>query len=380
MKLRRLVPATSRFNILPWLLIGAMVSAFVDVNGASEFGSVTPQVEASVGRGEDAAGGHVARELSSPSVVTIEGDNYSYSYQVNGIPETIRGVGYNAIYRHLSDEERAARYDRDFALMRQAGINTISGWGQDKGYEQDRFDELLLTKAEQYGIGVIMPYYLPPDADYTDSEFRQRVAEDAANMVRHFKDYPAVRMWGLGNEVFPEITSAEQAQAFASFLIELADLVHSIDPNHPVIYRETEDVYVPELSRALRADDVRRTWLIYGMNVYTYRIYQILSEWPQQGFDQPIIISEFAPPDLELSERPGGYVQMWRALRSYPSLVMGGLAYVWTTEGPEPVDRYYGLVDDNGVAIDDSYNRLAAEYLREIARGVPRRLVLADSP
>ncbi|MBI2955485.1 MAG: hypothetical protein HYY30_14315 [Chloroflexi bacterium] len=299
----------------------------------------------------------------SGSVVTIAGEDFDYVYTVNGVPETIRGVGYNVIYRGYSDEERARLYDRDFWLMWQSGFNTIAGWDQDKGYEQDKFDELLLTKADQYGLGVIMPYYLPPEGDYTSEDYRQQVSEDVAAFVLRFKDYPAIRMWGLGNEVLLAITDPQQAVAFASFLVELADMVHEIDPNHPVIYRESEDVFVPILRDAILRDGIRRPWLVYGLNVYTFRINQILANWPQLGLDIPIVVSEFAPIGLHGEERARGYTQMWQALRSYPSMVFGGLAYVWTTEGPEPVDRLFGLLDSRAVAVDESFNQLSAEYL-----------------
>lgn len=310
----------------------------------------------------------VDERVLAPSVVIVDGQGLDYIYTVNGVRQTIRGVGYNAVYRHLSDDDRAQLYDRDFWLMRTAGINTIAGWDQDKGYVQDKFDELLLTKAEQWGIGVIMPYYLPPEADYTDLEFRQRVAEDVAAWVYRYKNYPAVRMWGLGNEVLyvmPFDEYSEEPRAFAEFLIELADTVHAIDPNHPVIYRESEDVYLPFLIEALGKDGVRRPWFVYGMNVYTFRLNEILASWQESGPDMAVVVSEFAPGGLYGDDRAYGYVEMWRTLRRYPSFVLGGLAYVWTTEGPEPVDRNFGLVDGRDVAVDDAFNQLAAQFIWE---------------
>lgn len=303
--------------------------------------------------------------LSVPSIVSITGRGYDYIYFVNGSPETIRGVGYNPIYRFLNDEERARRYDRDFALMRAAGINTIAGWDRDKGYTQDKFDDLLLTKAEEYGLGVIMPFHLPPDGDYTNPEFRQRIAEDVADFVQRNKDHPAIRMWGIGNEVLVDISSIDQAPPFAEFLVELVDMVHRKDPNHPVIYREAEDVYIPVLREAIIRDGVERPWFVYGLNIYTYRISQVLAGWKSQGLDMPMLVTEFAPFGLYGEARAQGYVKMWNELRSYPSMVLGGLAYVWTTEGPEPVDRDFGLFDGNGVPVDDSFNQLAKAFLAD---------------
>ncbi len=349
----------------PRFLYVAVVVGLVSLVSLTFLGSATVGASSTKATFPDYVASTTSNDEPSPSVVTVTGHDFDYVYRINGVQQTIRGVGYNPIYRHLSPEVRAQRYDRDFWLMREAGINTISGWDQDKGYVQDKFDELLLNKAEDWGIGVIMPYYLSPAADYTNLAYKQQVSEDVANWVRHFKDYPAIRMWGLGNEVLfvmPPNGYSEQQRAFAEFLVELADMVHEIDPNHPVIYRESEDVYIPILRDAIAKDGVQRPWLVYGMNVYTFRINEILANWQNNGLDIPIVVSEFAPVGLQAEQRADGYVEMWRVLRSYPSQVLGGLAYVWTTEGPEPVDRDFGLLDANDVAVDDSFNELADEF------------------
>ncbi|MDP2727782.1 MAG: hypothetical protein Q8P59_09590, partial [Dehalococcoidia bacterium] len=74
----------------------------------------------------------------TPSIVMVEnlGDG-SFRYLVNGEPQVFIGMGYNPIYRYLSDEERAANYNRDFRILCKAGVNQITGWDADKGYEQD---------------------------------------------------------------------------------------------------------------------------------------------------------------------------------------------------------------------------------------------------
>ncbi|MDP2659329.1 MAG: hypothetical protein Q8R28_01185, partial [Dehalococcoidia bacterium] len=48
--------------------------------------------------------------VSGPSKVLISRANYGYSYTVNGLPKTIKGMGYNPMYSQLSSEERASGY------------------------------------------------------------------------------------------------------------------------------------------------------------------------------------------------------------------------------------------------------------------------------
>ncbi|MDP2660770.1 MAG: glycoside hydrolase family 2 TIM barrel-domain containing protein [Dehalococcoidia bacterium] len=307
---------------------------------------------------------------ASPSRVLVEktGDNV-FRYLVNGEPQVFIGMGYNPIYRYLSDQERAANYDRDFRILCQAGVNHITGWDADKGYEQDKFDELTLDYAHKYGIGVVMPFFLPFDGDYFDEAFRRDLLDQAATKVVRFRDHPALRMWGVGNEVFLDGLPPEMTTVFGRFYLELADLIHGLDPNHPVIYREGEDIFVPIIVRFLQRRPPEREWLLYAMNVYTTEIERILDTWPDYGFDRPLFVSEFGAEEDWPGGRAMGYVDMWRMIRSHPDYVMGGAPYVWTTEGPEPTDQKWGLMDGDGRPVDDTFSQLSADWLEEDGAG-----------
>lgn len=295
-----------------------------------------------------------------PSKVSIAGSNYAYTYSVNGHQERIRGIGYNTMYSNLSPTERAARYDWDFAEMKAAGVNTILGW------EREQFDELTLEKANEYGLGVVMPFYLPGNGDYGNPSFEQAISRDADEWVKRFKQYPAVRMWGIGNEVIHYIHSPDspRAKAFSQFLVKLADRVHAIDPDHSVIYRDAEDLYVAPVRDALQKDGVRRPWFVYGVNFFTYRICDALSEWPTKGMDVPLVISEFAASGLSPEDRPEGYLKMLRCIARQHPAVLGGFVYVWTTFGPEAIDRTMGLVDRDGQPVDRSFWAIGRAYQR----------------
>ncbi|MDO8671800.1 MAG: glycoside hydrolase family 2 TIM barrel-domain containing protein [Dehalococcoidia bacterium] len=308
------------------------------------------------------AGDPALVSLSVPSVVSVTGGLHNYVYVVNGKRDSIRGIGYNVIYRHLSKDERSRRYDRDFARMRAAGVNTILGWDADKGYEHDKFDDLLLDKANKHGIGVLMPFYLPPDGEYSNPEYRKSLQDKVIASVRRFKNKPSLRMWAIGNEVMHDMPSEADPAPFAEFYLKLADAVHREDPNHPVIYRDAEDAYLGPFKYVLAKSPQRRPWLIYGMNIFTFRIGTILTNWEREGIDAPVLVSEFGPSGLSPQDRPDGLVEMWRKIRSHHCSVLGGIVYVWTTAGPEPVDRVFGLVDEHGNAVDDSLYAIAREF------------------
>ena len=303
-------------------------------------------------------------DLSSNTAAIVRMSDGSYSYLVNGNPQFFIGMGYNPIYRNLTQEERATSYERDFRILCQAGVNHITGWDFDKGYEQDRFDELTLDLAHKYGIGVIMPFYLPPDGDYRDEAFKQALMEQAREKVLRFKSHPALRMWGVGNEVLTEMPRPMRP-IFRRFYVRLVDLFHELDSNHTVMYREAEDLFVPMFNMILEASETLRPWLQYGMNVYSLELERILDEWPEHGLERPLFVTEYGAETYWFGDRALGYLAMWRAIRAHSSYVLGGAPYVWTTEGPEPVDKKWGLMDGNSEPVDDTFEQLAQDWRTE---------------
>jgi hypothetical protein len=77
-----------------------------------------------------------------------------------------------------------------------------------------------------------------------------------------------------------------------------------------------------------------------------------------------LLISEFGPSGAGHTERPLGYQQDWSILCGRPDIVLGGLAYTWATNGPEELDRVFGLVDANGVPTDGSLAALSEAFLQ----------------
>lgn len=292
-----------------------------------------------------------AAPVQPPSKVAITGGNFNYTYSVNGTPMKIRGVGYNPMYTGLSREDRMAAYDRDFALMKASHINTILGW------DHYQFDDVLLDEAQKYGLGVVAPYPFSPDGDWGAPAYEQALVQDVKAWVGRLRSKPALRMWGLGNEVIHDmgkVPDTPRSRSFAQFYVKLIDEIHAIDPDHPITYRDAEDMYINPIREALKKDGVRRPWFVYGMNFFTGRICQAVPDWPKRELDVPLIISEFAPSGLGLNDRPKGYIQMLRCIVKQNPAALGGFAYVWNTNGPEAIDRVMGLVDANGKPVDNS--------------------------
>lgn len=289
-----------------------------------------------------------------PVKVSFLGSRYRYAVLVNGAPRVIRGMGYNAEYASLDSRERVLRYDSDFQKLREIGVNVIFGWFQ------DQFDSVTLAKARQHGLGVAMPFELNQDTDYDDPAACARLTEEVLRYVALHKDDPAVWFWTPGNEVihrlmFPswlrhqtDPVKEARADSFATFYVQLIDQIHALDPKHPIIYRDAEDHYLPRIREALQAGGVQRPWFAYGTNVYSRRLGEVLQNWPSQGLDVPLLVSEFAPGGTGSVDRPHALRSMWETIRAYPNWVIGGAVYTWSTNGPEELDRVFGLVDEYG--------------------------------
>ena len=106
-------------------------------------------------------------------------------------------------------------------------------------------------------------------------------------------------------------------------------------------------------------------WFVYGVNAYTPRLGEILAGWPERGIDAAVLVSEFALLGAERDRRGEAFGELWSTIGAFPDYVIGGSVYVWYTEGPEEVDREFGLVDRDdrdGRAVDDALDALGRLY------------------
>lgn len=192
-----------------------------------------------------------------------------------------------------------------------------SPWRQHiEGWFQQQFDTVTLDEAARHGLGVIAPCELNHDYDYGDPAVRAMFRQQITAWVLEYRDHPGVQMWGPGNEVmhrliFPSAVQGQndparqrRAHDLAAFYVEVVDLIHELDPHHPVVYRDAEDLYFVRIRDALLRDGKPRPWFVYGTNVYTKRLAEVIQNWPTQGLDAPLLVSEFSPGGVGEAARP----------------------------------------------------------------------------
>jgi hypothetical protein len=177
----------------------------------------------------------------------------------------------------------------------ELGANTVRTWGT--GGET----KVLLDAAQEQEIKVCMGIWLQHFIAYADNEgYKNHTLSEISTWVEKYKNHPAVLMWNVGNEVilhldqyFDEDTGLEEHRiAYAEFVEQICQKIHSIDPNHPVTSSSTRleegkygwDYYI----------DYTPSLDIYAMNIYKL-LFEIQDKWESLPIDKPYIITEFGP-------------------------------------------------------------------------------------
>lgn len=289
-------------------------------------------------------------------------------------------MNYNVNYTHLPEDEQLKLHRRDFQILRDAGVTVVIGWGI--------YDENTLQVAEEFGIGVIMPFELDPSGAYENEGYEEQIKSDFSDYVKRFRDFPAVWGWNPGGDELlyrmdtQEHRTVDKLQMAADLELELVALAHSLDSNHINVIKEPRDWYIKYLGTALQKFKTQpnyqnlSTSLIYGVNVYGHfddiAVALTNAKLTLDGqLGLAMMVSEFGPFDSPPADRPADYVGIWNIVSQISSI--GGCAYVFGPDQPNPkvpnpydpltlLPSQYSMVDMNGVPVDGSLAALAAKW------------------
>ena len=189
----------------------------------------------------------------------------------------------------------------DFQLMKEMGVNTLRIYYQ----TYMKSDKAFLEKMYQgYGFKVAMSNFLGKYAigsgaawsvgtDYANPVHQKNMMDYVRQMVMEFKDEPYILMWVLGNENNYGVASNadKNPEAYYKFVNEVARMIKSIDPNHPVAICNGDTLFLEKFGKY--APDVDA----YGANVYRGN-YGFGSFWSEvkELADKPAFITEYGAP------------------------------------------------------------------------------------
>ncbi|MFA6358373.1 MAG: glycoside hydrolase family 2 TIM barrel-domain containing protein [Candidatus Omnitrophota bacterium] len=238
----------------------------------------------------------------------------------------------------------------DFKLMQDMGVNTIRLYHHPLKVNK----ELMRDMYNNYGIRVIMGDFLGkyaigsgaawnPGTDYNNEEHKKNMLESAKKMVNEFKDEPYILFWLLGNEnVYGYACNAnEQPEVFFKFANEVARVIKSIDPDHPVAICSGDILFLDKFGKY--APDID----IFGTNAYRGE-YGFGAFWRQvkEQSGKPAFITEFGCPSYaegktidEAEELQAQYhLGSWgdiansMAFENGAGNALGGVAFEWLDE------------------------------------------------
>ncbi|MDD4878889.1 MAG: glycoside hydrolase family 2 TIM barrel-domain containing protein, partial [Candidatus Omnitrophica bacterium] len=214
------------------------------------------------------------------SVVKVTGKKGSWSLEVNGKAFYIKGAGVGKM-----TGLGGANY---LKMAQELGANAVRTWGTDQG-TQEYFDTAL-----KYGLMVdagIWLNYAKKGTEYSyigDNEYKRKKRQEITDYVNKFKGHPALLMWNIGNEAIFFTKDEEERAALAKFLGETVQMVHKLDPDHPVIYTSADTTALPYIQQYVPGLD------IFGMNIYgSVRISH--GKWDKSGLDMPYCVTEYGP-------------------------------------------------------------------------------------
>lgn len=205
---------------------------------------------------------------NSPDNVQVQGNHLL----VNNSPYYIKGICYHPVPKGQTIRDFQT-IDQDLELMKEAGINTIRVYAP--------IDDIqVLDKIDAAGLKLIVGF------GYNQNGVFDILSEAYLDYIKKYKDHNAILIWELGNEYnyHPEWFGGDIINWYNALSVA-TDLVHKLDPNHPVATAHGD---IPD-KQALQLNPNIDIW---GLNVYRWDQPQsIFREW-QSVSDKPVYLSE----------------------------------------------------------------------------------------
>ncbi len=315
-----------------------------------------------------------------PTQVQVRRVEGKFALMVNGQRTLVKGMNYNVNYTALPDPVKRRRHRRDFRIMRDAGVNAVIGWGV--------YDEATLEVAQEFGIGVFMPFELDAKGAYENLRYREQIRHDFQRFVKRFRHLPALWGWNPGGDELLHRMETEHhrtpdaLRAASDSLLELSASAYALDPLHVSIVKEPRDGYVPYIEESIRQARLQSqhpdptTFFIFAVNTYgkpdgIATVLRSTQQHVEGRVGIPIVVGEFAPFGLSRADRPSHYVTIWNVVQEISSL--GGFAYVYGPDQPNPhapnpydplrlLVNEFSLVDIDGKPVDGALDALAARW------------------
>jgi len=208
----------------------------------------------------------LSQEKEGPIKVEIKEENGNWQLYRGGEPYYIKGVGGHTYM------DRAAEY----------GANSVRTWGAADAIS-------ILDDAHEKGLSVLFGLWVGCERqgfDYDDSKAVKSQLDQFTDVVKKYKDHPAILMWAIGNEADLFYSDFKVWNAIE----DIASMVHEVDPNHPTM-TVTAGLDIAEVQLIQeRAPSID----VYGINTYGDLLGsgEVLRK---AGWNKPYVVAEWGP-------------------------------------------------------------------------------------
>ncbi len=236
-------------------------------------------------------------------------------------------------------------------FLAACGANSNRTWGVDNSTRR------YLDQAHRAGLTVAFGIWLEHERhgfDYSNESLVQKQFEMVRDVVREYKDHPAILVWGLGNEM--EGYESGTDPRIWDHIEALAKMVKEEDPNHPVmsVVAEIAPGKVAAINERCPSLD------IIGINSYGGAP-SLPRRYREEGGQKPYIVTEFGPlgpwelPKNSLgvvdeptsAEKAEFYRQAVEAIGADRELCLGSYAFLWGHK-QEATPTWFGLLLPDG--------------------------------
>jgi GT2 family glycosyltransferase len=251
--------------------------------------------------------------------------------------------------------------EKDFALMRDAGVNTVRVFTVPPLW--------LLDAAEEAGLKVLVGLPWSQHVAFLDSAAIQAEIRTAVTAgVRACHRHAAVFAYLVGNEIPPDMIRWHGAGEVRRFLKELVSLVRREHPGALVSYANfpSTEYLTIDFTDFL-------CFNIYLHDETAFRRY--IARLHNLAVDKPLVLTEFGIDSMRNGDDEQGQILSWQVRAAFASGVAGTFVFAWTDEwftgGHLIEDWAFGLVDRQRQP-KPAFDEVAVRYRGALPPPLPR--------
>lgn len=233
--------------------------------------------------------------------------------------------------------------------LKKIGGNSVRSWGVNEN------TPLVLDYLERLKMTIAQGLWMAPGRsfDYSNSS---RVEKQLQNLLAHvdrLKSYPAVLVWGVGNEV--ELGAEHDVDMWKA-LNQAAREIKKIDPSRPTMI-----VLADFGHKGYKLDYVKKYCPdvdIVGVNTYGGAL-SVSDRYLQSKLTKPLLVTEFGsvekqstpwgdPIEPTSAEKSEHLKAVYESLENENPYYLGSYVFLWGSKR-EKTDTFFGLLLEGGM-------------------------------